>query len=155
MKDRISLLLASAFYLGMSPVAPGTVASLATTSAYYLVYRISFRILPELHLSVICLIVVAGVYVSDRAGRALGENDPSQVVIDEVAGQLLAFLLLPVSFLNLIAGTVLFRLFDIWKPFPIRRLETLGNGVGVMADDLLAGAYANLVLQVLHRILNP
>jgi phosphatidylglycerophosphatase A len=56
--------------------------------------------------------------------------------------------------MNLVAGTCLFRLFDIWKPFPIRRLERLRNGVGIMADDLLAGIYANVVLQVLHRFLN-
>jgi phosphatidylglycerophosphatase A len=70
-------------------------------------------------------------------------------VIDEVAGQLLTFLFLPVNLLNLVLGTALFRIFDIWKPFPIRKLEPLGNGVGIMADDLMAGIYANLILQII------
>jgi len=138
----------------MIPVMPGTAASMATTLAYYLIYRISFRILPELHLSVICLITIAGVFVSARASRILGKEDPSVVVIDEVAGQLTALWFLPVNFFNLVAGTFLFRLFDIWKPYPIRRLEKLENGVGIMADDLLAGIYANLVLQAANKIMH-
>ena len=76
------------------------------------------------------------------------------VVIDEVAGQLTALLFLPISFFNLVAGTFLFRLFDIWKPYPIRRLEPLKNGVGIMADDLLAGVYANIVLHLANRLLH-
>ena len=76
------------------------------------------------------------------------------MVIDEVAGQLIALLLLPVNFANLAAGTFLFRLFDIWKPYPVRRLESLKNGVGIMADDLLAGVFANIILQLANRFLH-
>lgn len=108
--------------------------------------------MPELHLSAICLVSVIGVLTSSDATRSTGNEDPSFVVIDEAAGQLLAFLFLPVSAFNLILGTVAFRVFDIWKPFPIRRLESLGKGVGIMADDLLAGVYANLVLQLLNLL---
>jgi phosphatidylglycerophosphatase A len=153
MRDRLALLFASACCIGMIPGAPGTYASLATTFVYYLAYRISFRVVPELHLSVVCLITLAGVFAAARVSRNLGHEDPSLVVIDEVAGQLTTFLLLPVSLVNLVAGTLLFRLFDIWKPFPIRRLESLRDGVGIMADDLLAGIYANLVLQFANRFL--
>ena len=70
-----------------------------------------------------------------------------------MAGQLLAFLFLPINVFNIVLGTMAFRIFDIWKPFPIRKLESLGNGVGVMADDLLAGVYANFVLQLLNYVL--
>ncbi len=154
MRDRISLLLASGFGIGMIPGAPGTYASLITTLIFYLVYRVSFRILPELHLSAVCLITAAGVLFSARASRMLGKDDPNVVVIDEVAGQLLTFLFLPVSAFHLVAGTVLFRLFDIWKPFPLRKLESLRNGVGIMADDLAAGIYANLVLQIADRFIH-
>jgi phosphatidylglycerophosphatase A len=154
MKERISLFLATGCYVGMIPGMPGTYASIATTLAYYLIYRISFRIFPELHLSAICLITLAGVFLSARVSRNLRNEDPQIVVIDEVAGQLTALLLLPVNAYNLIAGTVLFRLFDIWKPFPIRRLEPLKNGVGIMADDLLAGIYANILLQLANRVLH-
>jgi phosphatidylglycerophosphatase A len=155
MKERFCLLVASGFYIGMIPGMPGTYASVATTLGYYLVYRIHFRILPELHLSAICLIMALGVFTSACVSRRMGNQDPQMVVIDEVAGQLTALWLLPINFYNLVAGTCLFRLFDIWKPYPIRRLESLKNGVGIMADDLLAGVCANIILQAanwyLHR----
>ena len=153
MKDRIAFFFASGLCAGMIPGAPGTYASLATALVYYQVYRISFHILPELHLSAICLITLAGVYASARVSRNLGREDPNVVVIDEVAGQLVAFLFLPVSAVNLVAGFFLFRLFDIWKPYPIRKLESLPNGVGIMADDLLAGVYANVILQIAGRLM--
>lgn len=153
MKDRISLFVATGCYIGMIPGMPGTYASVATTAVFYMVYRISFRILPELHLSALCLITAVGIFVSARASRILGKEDPQVVVIDEVAGQLTALLFLPIHWYNLVAGTLLFRLFDIWKPYPIRRLEPLENGVGIMADDLLAGIYANIILQLANRLM--
>jgi phosphatidylglycerophosphatase A len=154
MRERISFFLATVGYIGMIPGAPGSYASLATTVAYYLIYRIYFRILPELHLSAICLITAIGIYTSARVSRSLGHEDPQVVVIDEVAGQLVALLFLPINWVNLVVGTFLFRVFDMWKPFPIRRLELLKNGVGIMADDLLAGVYANIVLELANRLMH-
>jgi phosphatidylglycerophosphatase A len=151
MKNRLCLTFASMFYIGFIPGAPGTYASLATTLLFYLVYHFMGRIVPALHLSALCLISLAGVLASAEINRNTGQEDPSLIVIDEVAGQLLTFLFLPVNMLNLIVGFVAFRTFDIWKPFPIRKLEQLGSGVGVMADDLLAGLYGNIVLQILNQ----
>jgi len=153
MRQRISILIASALRIGFIPGAPGTYASIATTLVFYLVFLVSWRILPSLHLSAVCLITIIGVLTAADVSRHTGEEDPSFVVIDEVAGQLITFLFLPVTGLNLILGTLAFRLFDIWKPYPIRRLEPLKNGVGIMADDLLAGIYANLVLQLVHLLI--
>ncbi len=153
MRKRLSFAIGSVFYLGFVPGAPGTYASIVAALAYYLVYRFSFRILPELHLSAVCFIALVGVLAADEIQRSTGREDPSFIVIDEVAGQLTALLFLPVSVFNIILGIVAFRIFDIWKPFPIRRLESLGNGAGVMADDLLAGVYANLALQLLNYFL--
>ena len=153
MKSRFSLLIASLFYIGFIPGAPGTYASIVTTLGFLSVYLFSHKIPPELHVSAVCLITLIGILTSSEVSRAGGNEDPSFVVIDEVAGQLLTFLFLPVNSLNLITGTVAFRVFDMWKPFPIRRLESLGSGVGIMADDLLAGVYGNLVLQLLNRFL--
>ncbi len=153
MINRISLEIASAFHIGFIPGAPGTYASIATTLVYYLIAIYSnYWIYPSLHLSAVCLISVIGVLTASNVSRSSGIEDPSFVVIDEVAGQLLTFLFLPVSSFNLIAGTFAFRLFDIWKPYPIRKLEPLGHGVGIMADDLLAGVYANLVLQLINLL---
>ena len=150
MRNRITLVIASALYLGFIPGAPGTYASVATSLIFALVFLSSHHILPALHLSTICFITLIGVLTSHDVSRRAGIEDPSFIVIDEVAGQLLAFLFLPVNAFNLILGTIAFRLFDIWKPFPIRRLERLSNGVGIMADDLLAGIYANLLLQFIN-----
>ena len=96
---------------------------------------------------------IIGVLVSGEISRLRGHEDPSEIVIDEVAGQLLAYFLVPVSVVNLTAGFFLFRLFDIWKPFPARQAEDLKHGVGIMADDLIAGLYANIVLQFMSRLL--
>ncbi len=153
MKDRISLFLGTACYIGLIPGPTGTYASVATTVAFYLIYRVNNRVLPELHLSVICFLTLAGTLASARLSRTSGNEDPHFVVIDEVAGQLLTMLFVPVRWWTLTGGTLLFRLFDIWKPFPVRNLESLKNGVGIMADDIAAGIYANLVLQALIRLL--
>jgi phosphatidylglycerophosphatase A len=152
MRHRISIAIASMLHIGFIPGAPGTYASIATTLIFLLVYFFAHRIIPSLHLSAVCLISLVGVVTATDASRSTGKEDPSFVVIDEAAGQLLTFLFLPVNPFNLILGTAAFRLFDIWKPFPIRKLESIGKGVGVMADDLLAGVYANLALQLLNLL---
>ena len=154
MKNRLAMLFASAFYIGFIPGAPGTYASITTTLIFFLVWHFSQRLNPAFHLSMVCLISLIGVLASSRASRITNTEDPSFVVIDEVAGQLVTFLFLSPNAFNLISGTLAFRLFDIWKPFPIRRLESLGGGTGIMADDLLAGVYGNLLLQILNLALS-
>jgi phosphatidylglycerophosphatase A len=150
MRKHLSMAIASGFYIGFIPGAPGTYASAAASLGLLLIHFDSYRILPELHLSAVCLIALTGVLAAAEVSRDTGIEDPSFVVIDEVAGQLLTYFLLPINSFNLIAGFIAFRIFDIWKPFPIRRLEALKGGVGVMADDLLAGVYGNLVLQLIN-----
>jgi phosphatidylglycerophosphatase A len=113
-------------------------------------------------LFITCLLVVIGVislvgtWAASRTERLVGRKDASIVVIDEVAGQLLTFIFLPPFFFGLapiiIIGFVAFRFFDIVKPYPVRKLEALPAGLGIMADDLLAGAYAALVLSVINAM---
>ena len=155
MKNRLSFptAIASALYIGFIPGMPGTYASVATTLVFWGICHFSNGYVPALHLSAVCLISVIGVLAASKVCRDTGLEDPSLIVIDEVAGQLLTFLFLPVTALNLILGTVAFRLFDIWKPFPVRKMESLEGGVGVMADDLMAGIYGNLVLQLINLLL--
>jgi phosphatidylglycerophosphatase A len=150
MKKQISLFVSSACCIGLIPGAPGTYASLATAVIFFLIYRSTHVILPDLHLSAVCLISVVGIFSAAETRRQTGIEDPRVVVIDEVAGQLLTFLFIPVSLFNIILGFVLFRIFDIWKPSPIRNLERLHGGVGIMADDLMAGIYANIFLQIIY-----
>jgi len=154
MKNRLAMLFASAFYIGFIPGAPGTYASIATTVIFFLACHFSQRLIPAIHLGAVCLISLIGVLAASRASRITNTEDPSFVVIDEVAGQLVTFLFLSPNAFNLILGTLAFRLFDIWKPFPIRRLESIAGGTGIMADDLLAGVYANLLLQFFNLALS-
>ena len=109
---------------------------------------------PFSRVGVVALFVVAtliGLWAAEHAERALGTKDPGAIVIDEVAGMTLSVLFLPLTPLVLAAGFALFRAFDIWKPFPARRSQQLGGGVGVMIDDLIAGLYALVILLVTRR----
>jgi phosphatidylglycerophosphatase A len=152
MKTRLSMAFASGLYIGFIPGAPGTYASIATTVVFFLFCHFTHSLVPALHMSIVCLISLIGILASSEVSRTTGLEDPSFVVIDEVAGQLVTFLFLPATAFNLVLGTVVFRLFDIWKPFPIRKLESLAGGTGIMADDLLAGIYGNLVLQLFNLL---
>jgi phosphatidylglycerophosphatase A len=102
-------------------------------------------------LLVIFLVCMAGTWAATRCEKLLKRKDPGAVVIDEVAGQLITFLFVPGGARGwlMLAGFVAFRLFDTWKPYPINRLEALESGLGVMADDVLAGAYAATLVALL------
>ncbi len=100
-----------------------------------------------IYLVIAAIVAMVGVDVSGRAARYFGEPDPHRVVIDEVSGQLVVFLgLAPVGWKYLTAGFLLFRLFDVWKPFPARQAESWPGGWGIMADDWFASIYAALIL---------
>ena len=100
------------------------------------------------------LFILLGVWASGRATSLLGNSDPSQAVVDEVIGQLIVFLFVPfgIGWPFIIAGFLLFRLFDIWKPYPIDSLQVLPGGIGVCADDILAGVYAGVCLAVIYAV---
>ena len=100
------------------------------------------------------LFTLLGVWASGRATALLGNLDPSEAVVDEVIGQLITFLFVPfgIGWPLMIAGFLLFRLFDIWKPYPIDSLQVLPGGIGVCADDILAGVYAGVCLSVIYAI---
>jgi len=131
--------------VGYMPVAPGTFGSLVGLGI--------FLLLASLPLQVLAIIVItcAGIWAASRSESILGRKDPGKVVVDEVAGQMIA--LLPLSLLGLtkvwiIISFTLFRLFDIFKPYPARKFESLHGGVGIMADDLVAGFYAALLVSL-------
>lgn len=152
MKHRLCLTFATVFYIGFLPGAPGTYAAAVTAAVFFAISYFG-GVVPALHLSAVGLITLAGVLASHEISAAAGEEDPSFIVIDEVAGQLLTYLFVPMTILNLVLGFLFFRLFDIWKPFPIRKLEPLPEGVGIMADDLLAGIYGSIVLFAFNRFI--
>lgn len=153
MKQKFALLLATGLYVGFIKGAPGTYASILTGAVVFSIQRLAHRIVPEFYVSILCLVTVLGILASDEVSRSRGVPDPSFVVIDEIAGQLVALLFVPVNLGSTITAITLFRIFDIWKPFGIRRLEKLKYGVGIMADDLAAGALTCLILHAVFRFL--
>jgi phosphatidylglycerophosphatase A len=138
--------IATWFGCGYSPKAPGTAGSLgALAPAVLLAQYGGFR---PWHFAVLAAAVTpAAIWAAGRVARAWGEKDPSQVVVDEVVGQWVALAgAATLDWKSWLAAFVLFRFFDIWKPFPVRRLEALPGGLGIVADDLAAGVYGALVL---------
>jgi phosphatidylglycerophosphatase A len=143
-------LVATFFGVGRLRPGPGTWASLATVLLWWL---LASHLPPAVRLPVILVLIVIVVAIGIPAAtleeRGWGKHDPSHVVIDEVAGQLVTLVACPIVWQALLAGFILFRGFDIVKPPPVRSLEKLPGGTGIVVDDLGAGVYALIVLQVL------
>jgi phosphatidylglycerophosphatase A len=139
--NRVALLIATVAGVGYAPVAPGTVASAVTVVLLALLSPS-----PAARLVFLLVVIVVGTWAAQDAERSLGEKDPGAIVIDEVAGMALSLLTLPLTPLVVLAGFLLFRVFDIVKPYPANALQRLRGGVGVMIDDLVAGLYALLLL---------
>ena len=134
-------MLASVFGAGYAPVASGTVGSFVTVVAIWLLPLTPLRIAVA-----VVVVTLIGIWAGSRVERVLGKKDPGVIVIDEVAGMLLSVILLPRTIPVLITAFLLFRLFDIWKPFPARESQALTGGVGVMVDDLIAGFYTLILI---------
>jgi phosphatidylglycerophosphatase A len=170
--DYVALALATCG-VGLIPLAPGTWGSAVGVGLYLLLGRAAEKgfdyavvrgldlsvqtfplVLHTVMLAAIVVVSVVGTWAATRAEKLLGKKDPGAVVVDEVAGQLIAFLFVPwlAGRWAVVAGFLAFRLFDIWKPYPVRRLEGLGGGLGIMADDVLAGLYAAALMSLLVTI---
>jgi phosphatidylglycerophosphatase A len=143
--DKLALILSSCFGFGLIPLAQGTFGTLAGLPLAIALAHLG----PLAGAYVLFFFVLLALWASARSARALEKDDPAEVVIDETAGLLLTLFLLPATGLNLCLGFVLFRLFDILKPYPIRRLEKVGGGAGIVLDDLLAGVYGNVCLRLI------
>ena len=146
--DKFALILSSWFGVAMMPLVPGTFGTLAALPFAMVIAHLS----PVAGACVLYFFILLAIWVSGRSARALGKEDPAEVVIDEVVGLLITLFLLPATGLNLCLGFVLFRLFDILKPYPIRKLEKIGGGAGIVLDDLLAGVYANVCIRLVSVV---
>jgi len=122
----------------------GTVAAVACSVCWYLAYRGGYQ--PTSSLLITIAITFLGIWSSNEVAKIWGK-DPARVVIDEVAGMCISLLFIPVALKYVIAALILFRFFDIAKPLYIKKIEKLPGGWGIMLDDVLAGVYANLILQ--------
>ena len=144
--NQLALFVATFGYLGYFPIAPGTAGSLAALVLFAFVRWLG---MPAVEIATIVVVFVGGIWAANATEQVLGRKDPGAIVIDEVLGMLMTLALLPVSTLGIVVGFVLFRLFDVVKPFPAARMEHLKGGPGVMLDDAVAGIYAHIALRLL------
>jgi phosphatidylglycerophosphatase A len=147
---RLAVFLATAGYAGYFPIAPGTVGSAVGLVIYLLVWWTKS---PLLEVALMAAIFAGGMWAATRAERFFGGIDPGPVVIDEVLGMLVTLAFIPVGWPAALTGFFLFRVFDVIKPYPANRLEKFHGGFGIMADDAMAGIYANLALRFLMWLL--
>jgi len=165
-------LAVTTFGVGYFPLMPGTFGSAVGVAIYLGISRLDVmwehhwaplhRVVPTqaqavsiaVFLIFFLLFVLLGIWAAGRSNELLGNLDPPQAVVDEVIGQLITFLFVPftIGWPFVLAGFLLFRLFDIWKPYPIDYLQVLPGGIGVCADDILAGVYAGVCLSVIYAI---
>jgi phosphatidylglycerophosphatase A len=148
---KIAKALASFFYVGFVPIIPGTFGSLAGLILYFLLQTVPYW---QLYLAVIVLITLVGIWAAGKSERDSGIVDPSFVVIDEVAGQLITLFMIPANWYFVLGGFLLFRFLDIVKPIPARQAERLPHGWGIMADDVLVGIYGCILMHGALHIWN-
>jgi phosphatidylglycerophosphatase A len=137
----VAVAIATVLGAGYAPVVPGTVGSAVAALGLWLVPLSRAGLL-----AVLAIVVVVGTWAAHHAERVLGGKDPGAIVVDEVAGMILSVVAFPLTPAVIVAGFLLFRLFDIVKPPPARQSQRIGGGAGVMIDDLIAGLYALAVL---------
>jgi len=141
-------LISTFFYVGYFPLIPGTAGSLAGVFIFLLVKNnISAQIL------ILCALIILGFLVCGRVEEIAQRKDPSFVVIDEVCGMLLGLLFLPNDIRLVVVAFLIFRILDTLKPWPIGKIERLKGSLGIMGDDIVAGIYTNIILQVVVKFI--
>jgi phosphatidylglycerophosphatase A len=150
LKEEAVMFLATGFYIGNIPFAPGTFGSLIGLPLCFALTGIS---LAPAMLGTLFFILFA-VCIADAAEKILKQSDPGCIVIDEIAGMMVTLIGLPFNPITVVIGFIIFRILDILKPFPIRNLDKrIPGGLGVVADDVAAGIIANLLLRIIIHIL--
>jgi phosphatidylglycerophosphatase A len=168
--DYISIAITT-FGVGFIPFAPGTWGSAVGVGIYLLVRQFELNTIPaillqgfsdakveawqtEINIILFVAFNLLGIWAAGRATVIFNDKDPQKAIIDEILGQLLTFMFVPfaISWQLILAGFLLFRLFDIWKPYPIDALQGLPAGIGVCADDILAGVYAGTCLAFIYAV---
>ena len=149
LKNRIVILLATGGYCGFSPKAPGTVGSLLALPFVFAMDRLA----PVWSVVFVCTFSLIGAWLAHVAEKSLNQTDPGCIVIDEIAGLMVTFLGIQLNIFTVCAGFVIFRLLDIFKPFPIGWLEKqVSGGPGIMADDIAAGIIGNILLRIIMTV---
>lgn len=142
-------ILAFGFGSGLAPFAPGTFGTLMAIPLYLLMLKLSL----VSYLIFVAIICIAGIWICDKSSKLLGVHDHGGIVWDEFAGFFITMIAAPAGWIWIVIGFLLFRLFDIWKPWPISFLDKkVDGGLGIMIDDVVAGIYALVCLQLLHLL---
>ena len=141
--DVFSTVIATGLGSGYSPIAPGTAGSAVGLLLFWPLHQLSVMV----QVAAVVVLFFVGVAASTRVARGVGIEDPGIVVVDEVVGMWTSLLFLPLTPVTALAGFLLFRVMDVFKPYPARQFESLPGGWGIMTDDLMAGIYANLLLR--------
>ncbi len=139
----VTKMISTFFYLGYLPAMPGTIGSIGGVLFFLMVYKDA-----RLYLISTVVLAVLGLLVINKAEEIFGKKDAKQIIIDEAVGILIAFLFVPQRPFVLLFAFVAFRIFDILKPYPIKKIEAINSPWGVMLDDAAAGIYANLAAQI-------
>jgi phosphatidylglycerophosphatase A len=147
--NMIARLFATGLGSGYSPVAPGTAGSAMGLLLFWPLARLPIAA----QVAATVVVVLAGIAAASHLARCLGIEDPGVVVIDEVAGMWVTLLFLPLTAFTAVVGFLAFRVMDVFKPYPARQLERLHGGWGIMADDLMAAVYANLLVRIALMVL--
>lgn len=142
-------LVATGLGVGKLPMMPGTFGSILGTLLFLILPIDSYLI----RTIILMILLIAGAYSSFKIESATGKEDNQIIVIDEIAGVWLTLLLIPGGVLFTLAGLILFRLFDIWKPYPIRKFEKVKYGYGIMFDDIVAGLYAGAMIIIFSKMI--
>jgi phosphatidylglycerophosphatase A len=149
------IFFATGIYTGYSPFASGTAGSVVGMILSWFAFMPLWKRSPALCLAIFAVAFAFACWISDEAERIFAEHDSSKIVIDEVLGMVFTMFGNPMTWSSMLAGFFLFRMFDIFKPFPAGYIDAhIRNGIGVMVDDLAAAVYANIVLQIAARILH-
>ena len=142
--------LSLGFGSGLSPFAPGTFGTLAAIPVFIYLSKLE----PEFYIAITVVLFVMGIGLCAYTTRVLGVHDHSGIVWDEIVGYLLTMVMLPANIVTICLGFVLFRLFDIWKPWPICVLDrSIHGGLGIMLDDVAAAIYAAISLQLILPVI--
>lgn len=145
MKTWLVKFLSTLGFVGYSPLAPGTVGTLLSIIPYFFLSKLG----PVYYILSVILIIILSIIVSSFSIEIFESQDPKQVVADELCGYLVTMFLVSPSLLNILLGFVLFRFFDIIKPLPIRKIEQLPGGFGIVLDDVAAGIYSCIVIHII------
>ena len=148
----LARLIATWFYCGLAPVAPGTAGSIAAIAIAWAL-NTYFGVSPLAIAGLGVLLAIPGVWAADVTAKSSGKKDPQIVVVDEVIGQWITLAgAMSLSWKTWLLALALFRIFDVWKPPPVRQLERLPGGLGIVADDAMAGVYAAVILYAAGRL---